>query len=131
MFFGSHNFKLIMTLIWFSFCHFEGSKFVFFVMIISRLSSIFDFQEAESLNKIEQTNKISELLRKNKELEKEIHALKDRVTKLTNENKVLKTTTAMGQKSAPIEEKEQKINLLLFQQGYTSPWPLNLRRNLP
>ena len=65
-------------------------------------------QEAESLNKIEQTNKISELLRKNKELEKEIHALKDRVTKLTNENKVLKTTTAMRQKSAPIEEKRTK-----------------------
>ena len=47
-------------------------------------------KEAEILNQVAQINKFNEIMRRNKELEREVRALQDRLNTLTTENKELR-----------------------------------------
>ena len=46
--------------------------------------------EAETLNQVAQINKFNEIMRRNKELEREVRTLQDRLNTLTAENKDLR-----------------------------------------
>ena len=47
-------------------------------------------KEAETLNQVAQINKFNEIMRRNKELEREVRTLQDRLNTITTENKDLR-----------------------------------------